>query len=440
MTIDFSCDEVDVGVRMHGWASDLFPICRSITGEGVRATLRYLQNLIPGMTIEAIPSGEKVYDWEVPNEWSIRDAYVCDAVGNRVIDFRANNLHVVGYSIPVDQVLTLDELQPYLHSLPELPDAIPYVTSFYNHTWGFCLAESARKNLKSGKYRVVIDSELSPGVLNYGELLIKGRKTEEIFLSTYICHPSMANNELSGPVVATALAQWLANLESLQYSYRIVFLPETIGAITYLSRHLKDLKSKVIAGFNLTCLGDNRAYSFMPSRDGNTLADRIAVHVLRHYAPEFKRYSFLQRASDERQYCAPGIDLPVVSIMRSKYHEYPEYHTSLDNLNLITPKGLAGGYAALRKAIEAIEANCYPKITVLCEPQLGKRGLYPTLSSGTSGMSVRTMMNLIAYADGKKTLLDIADVIEVPIWELAPILNTLKQHGLMTSSLKTYEF
>ena len=367
----------------------------------------------------------------VPDEWVIRDAYISDENGIRVVDFCNSNLHVVGYSEPVDEWFSLEDLQTHLYSLPDQPEAIPYITSYYKRRWGFCLSESQRQKLKPGNYRAMIDSDLVSGVLNYGELILPGRLQDEVLLSTYVCHPSMANNELSGPVVTTALAQWLMSLTDRKYTYRIVFLPETIGSITYLSRNLKHLKEHVIAGFNITCIGDDRCYSYLPSRAGDTLSDHAALHVLKHLAPDFKRYSYLDRGSDERQYCAPGVDLPIATIMRSKYGEYPEYHTSLDDLTLITPAGLEGGLTALRKAIEAIEFNCRPRVTVLCEPQLGKRGLYPTLSTKTSSQSVRAMMDLIAYSDGTRSLLDIAEIIGAPMWELAPIYQKLGEQGLL---------
>lgn len=416
---------------MHHWAKDLFPICRSLTGAGVRQTLSYLKELLPGLVIESVPSGQQVFDWVVPDEWAIRDAYISDENGIRVIDFGKSNLHVVGYSEPVDLWFPLEELQAHLHSIPDQPEAIPYITSYYKRRWGFCISENQRKKLKSGLYRAVVDSDLAPGVLNYGELVLPGRLSEEVLLSTYICHPSMANNELSGPVVTTALAQWLMGLSDRKYTYRIVFLPETIGSITYLSRHLEHLKERVVAGFNITCIGDDRCYSYLPSRNGDTLSDHAALHVLKHLAPDFKQYSYLNRGSDERQYCAPGIDLPIASIMRSKYHEYPEYHTSLDDLSLVTPSGLQGGFNALSKAIAAIEFNPRPLVTVLGEPQLGKRGLYPTLSTKQSSPSVKAMMDLIAYSDGTKTLLEIAEIIGVPIWEIDPIFRQLSSQGLL---------
>lgn len=423
--------EEEAGVQMHDWARTLFPIARSITGPGTLETLEYLQALMPDLAIRSIESGASAFDWTVPNEWSIRDAYIADSSGTRIVDFKQHNLHVLNYSVPVDEWVSLEELDKHLYSLPEQPDAIPYVTSYYAPRWGFCLTHRQRQNLAPGPYHVVIDSDLKPGLLHYGELLIAGREEREIFLSTYVCHPSMANNELSGPVVITSLARWLMTLPDRRYSYRIVFIPETIGSIVYLSRHHEHMKQRTVAGYVVTCIGDERAYSFIPSRKGSTYADKMALHVLKHVDPNFKRYSFLDRGSDERQYCSPGIDLPVASVTRSKYGDYPEYHTSLDDLSLVTPSGLAGGLAVYKKIIVSIEADCYPKITVLGEPQLGKRGLYPTLSTRGSGKIVKNMMNLIAYADGETSLLDIAETIDVPIWELVPILEKLSEAGLL---------
>ena len=426
-------DAISAGKRAYELAVELFPICRSLTGPGVRQTLRILQRELPDLTLHEVPSGTRCFDWTVPSEWSIREAYIAAEDGRRVVDFADHTLHVVGYSTPVDAVMSLDELRPHLHSLPELPDAIPYVTSYYRERWGFCLSHRQLQSLAPGNYRVKIDSTLGPGSLTYGELLIPGQRDDEIFLSTCVCHPSMANNELSGPVVTAAIARWLGALKDRRFSYRIVFIPETIGSLVYLSRHLPQMKRRMIAGFNVTCVGDDRAYSYMPSRLGDTLADRAALHALRRQAGEggFTRYSFLERGSDERQYCSPGVDLPVASIMRSKYGTYPEYHTSLDDLSVISPAGLAGAIAAIAGAILAVEVNRRYRTTVLGEPQLGRRGLYPTLSTRDSGLTVRRMLDVLAYSDGAHDLLAIADMLEVPVWELAAIARQLLAHELL---------
>jgi len=416
---------------MHAWATDLYPLRRSLTGEGVRQTLAYLGGLLPGLTVHAVPSGTRAFDWTVPDEWTLRDAYVANEAGVRVIDLAASNLHVIGYSQPVDAWMDLADLQPYLHSLPELPAAIPYLTSYYRRRWGFCLSHTARQALKPGRYHVVIDATLAPGVMNYGELILPGREPGEVLLSTYICHPSMANNELSGPVVATALARWIAALPDRRLTYRILFLPETLGAIVYLSQHLQAMQAATVAGFVMTCMGDERAWSFMPSRLGDTLADRVALHVLRRDAPAFIHGSFLDRGSDERQYCSPLAGLPVVSIMRSRYGTYPEYHTSLDDLSLITQTGLEQSLAVMRRCVAALEANVTYVAVQPCEPQLGPRGLYPTLSTRDSAAQVRTLLNILAYADADHDLIALAERIGEDIKVCAPLAAQLVQAGAL---------
>lgn len=422
-----------IGKEIHNFAKELWPINRSITGQGLRETLKRISNFLPILEIKSIPSGSKVFDWNVPKEWSVKEAYIKTPEGKKICDFSENNLHLVGYSIPFRGSITFDELKKHLYTLPDQPNAIPYVTSYYKESWGFCLTQDQFDTLDDGIYEVVINSNLFDGELNYGELLIKGMSKKEIFLSSYVCHPSMANNELSGPTVLTFIAKWLQQLEKTNYSYRIIFIPETIGSISYLSRNYKDMKKNIFAGYNISCVGDERAYSFLPSRNGKTISDKMAKHVLKWIDPKFKEYSWLERGSDERQYCAPGIDLPIASILRTRYGSFPEYHTSLDDLeNVVTPKGLDGGYWAIRKTIEALENNKKYKVTVLCEPQMGKRGLYPTLSEKNFDKNVSFMMNFISLCDGESSLLDIAEILNVPIWDLYEISNKLQEYKLIS--------
>jgi len=412
-----------IGKETYKLVKRLFPICRSITGNGIRETLKIIQEHIP-IKIHEVPTGTKVFDWTVPKEWNIKDAYVKDKDGNKIIDFKKNNLHVVGYSAPVNKTVTLSELQEHLYSLPDQPEAIPYITSYYKERWGFCIAHKDRGQLKEGKYNVFIDSELKDGSLTYGELIIPGESKNEVFFSTYVCHPSMANNELSGPAVTTFLTKWILS-KRRRNTYRIIFIPETIGSITYLSKNLDAMKKNVVAGFNVSCVGDNKVYSYLPTRSGSTYADKVALNILSFKHPDFIRWSFLDRGSDERQYNAPGVDLPVCCVIRSKYGTYSEYHTSLDNLDFVSPEGLAGTYDVLKECVKLIEENRIYKINCLGEPQLGKRGLYPTISTKSSGDEVRSIMDFIAYADGENDLIDISNKINVPVWELYPLIEKL---------------
>ena len=421
-----------IGDEIYKFAKELWPINRSITGEGVRETLQRISKHLPALEIKSIPSGTKVFDWHVPKEWSVKEAYIITPDGKKICDFSKNNLHIVGYSVPFEGEISFDKLKNHLYTLADQPKAIPYVTSYYEERWGFCLTQEQFDTLENGTYKVVINSTLFEGELNYGELLIEGKSDKEIFLSTYICHPSMANNELSGPTVVTFLSKWLQEIGDTDYSYRIIFIPETIGSITYLSQNYKDMKNKIFAGFNVSCVGDDRAYSYLPSRNGKTISDLIAKHVLKWIDTNFIEYSWLDRGSDERQYCAPGIDLPIASILRTRYGKYPEYHTSLDNLeNVVTPQGLNGGYWAIRKAIEAIERNKKYKVSVLCEPHMGKRELYPTLAKKKIGEKVELMMNFISFCDGRISLLEIADRLNVPIWDLYDLIEKLEKNSLI---------
>ncbi len=422
----------DVGpVGMHDLARRLFPICRSITGDGVRQSLRILQEYLPQLKMVEVPTGTACFDWLVPEEWNISEAQLIAPDGSVIADFAVNNLHVVSYSEPVDLHLSLEELQPHLYSEPHLPEAIPYITAYYKRSWGFCIPHRVRQNLKEGQYRAIIRSTLKKGHLTYGELIIPGSTNHEVLLSTYICHPSLANNEISGPVVATFLARYLLSLPDRRCTYRIIFIPETIGAIVYLSRHLEHLQANVIAGFVLSCVGDDRAYSYLESRLGNTLADKIAKHVLDHLQPDYVRYSYLKRGSDERQFCWPGVDLPVCSVMRTRYGSYPEYHTSLDDLTVISEAGLQGAFRVLKHCLDCLEHTITYRTTVLCEPQLMRRQLYPTIGRKGIAASSRVLVDILAYSDGKNDLVDIANILGRPAWELFQAFQTLEDHQLL---------
>lgn len=419
------------GHVMYELASQMFPICRSITGNGFRKSLKMLQEVIPDIQIFEVPSGTQVFDWTVPNEWNIKDAYIETLDGKKIIDFKKNNLHILGYSMPKDEFITKEELLEHVYTQPDQPDWIPYVTSYYKERWGFCMSENQKKDLTEDKYHVVINSTLEPGSLTYGELIIPGDSDEEILFSTYLCHPSMANNEISGPVLQTELIKYVKSFKKRRYTYRFVFVPETIGSITYCSKNTDVLKANVKAGFVLSCVGDERTYSVISSPYANTLSDRVLDVVLRYYYPEYKKYSFLYRGSDERQYCSPGMNLPVCGVCRSKYGEYPEYHTSADNMDLISPEGLQGSYDLLVKVIKALEYNYMYKVSCKGEPQLGKRGLYPTISHKGEYFKVEALLNFLAYANGNKDLIDISNIIHQPIDVLIPIIDNLLKYKLL---------
>jgi aminopeptidase-like protein len=423
---------MQVGSDMYKFIQDIWGYNRSLTGEGVRQTLDCIRRQIPELSIREVPSGTQVFDWKVPQEWLVREAYIVTPDGRKICDFSTNNLHLVGYSVAYRGSLSLSELKEHLYTLPEQPSAIPYITSYYKAHWGFCISFEEYCSLKDGIYSVVIDAEHFDGFLNYGEVLLPGKITDEIFLSTYICHPAMANNELSGVALTTFLSKWIKSLKDREYSYRIVFIPETIGSITYLANNICEMQARIKAGFNISCVGDERCFSYLPSRDGDTLSDRVARHVLKWSVNDFITYTWSDRGSDERQYCAPGVDLPIASIHRSKYGEYPEYHTSLDRLgDVVTANGLEGTFQVYKKVINAIEKNKTYQSVTLCEPQLGSRGLYPTVSTKESKKQVSAMMDILTYSDGTKTLLDIANTINCPIWDLYSNVDILLQCGLL---------
>lgn len=428
-----------VGQQMYDFAAELFPINRSITGEGVRQTLKMCSDRIAeadgvGFEIKNIASGTEVFDWTVPKEWAIREAYIEDESGNRIVDMAVSNLHVMGYSTPVDEWADLDELKEHVFTLPDQPDIVPYVTSYYKERFGFCMSQTQLDSLKPGKYHMYIDSELFDGNLTYGELVLKGSSDEEIFFSTYDCHPSMANNEVSGPVLMCELIKYVKSLKNRRYTYRFIIIPETIGAITYLATgdHLQHMKEHIVAGFNISCVGDDRDYSIVHSKYADTLADRVLLSVLKsHTDGKYSDYSFLKRGSDERQYNSAGVELPVVCFCRSKFGEYPEYHTSADDMTLVSPEGFQGGYDVMTQVVDALEYNRIYVMTQPCEPQLGKRGLFPTVSKKGSYDAVMAMMYFMTYADGRNDLIGISEITGVPVRELTEIVDKLYANGLI---------
>lgn len=415
------------GKRMYQLIQTLFNINRSITGNGVRESLSIINDqLIPKLQFHEVPTGTKVFDWTVPKEWNVNHAKLYDSNNNVIIDFDDNNLHLMGYSIPFKGKISLKKLKEHLYTIPDQPNVIPYVTSYYKRQWGLCLKHSDFLNLKDDVYYVDIDTELKDGYLTYADLLIPGNVKQEIFFSTYICHPSMANNELSGPALISELINHVSKINSRHFSYRFVILPETIGSLTYLSKNLNTMKVNIIAGYNLTCVGDNHNYSFLPSKFGNTISDEIARHVLNHKVKEYKEYTFLDRGSDERQYCSPGADLPVSSVMRTKYGEYKQYHTSADDLNFISQDGLQGSFDVYVEIINSLEKNKYYKIKTVGEPQLGKRGLYNNTSYKNSGTEYsKNLLNILAYLDGTLSLLEIAKYTNLYLIEVHNIINSV---------------
>jgi aminopeptidase-like protein len=419
---------------MHRLATELFPITRSLTGPGFRRTLEILEDTSGPMQRHTFATGEEVFDWTIPDEWTIRDAWIKDSGGRTVVSLADSNLHVVGYSAPVRARLPLDELQQHLHSLPEQPDAIPYRTSYYKRSWGFCLTERQRQTLPAGEYEVLIDADLAPGNLELGEVTIEGESNAEVLLSTYCCHPSLANNELSGPVITAHLARRLrARASRPRLTYRCLFVPETIGAIAYLARFGDRLKEHLVAGYVVTCAGDPGPFTYKRSRRGATLADRAAEHALRHSGAEHTVHDFTATGSDERQYCSPGFNLPVGSLMRSMYGTYPEYHTSLDDLSFITAEALGETLELYELTIDALEAAETLENTMpFGEPQLGRRGLYPN-TGGANASVVRDTMNVLNFCDGTDDLLAVADRAGRPVWELRDVAAPLREHGLLRS-------
>ena len=411
------------------WATDIFPYNRSLTGNGNLKTLNYIKKINKNIIIKNFETGKKVFDWNIPKEWNVKDAYFLDSKNKKYCDFKKNNLHLLGYSIPINKIVSKKILLEHIYSDKNQKNAIPYVTSYYHKNWGFCMSENEKKKLKGKKFKVKIFSTLKKGKMHYGEAILKGKSNKEIFFSTYICHPSMANNETSGICVANAILKYISeNYQYRKYSYRFVFLPETIGSISYIHKNLKKLKKNIIAGFNISCVGDERAYSIINSRNENTLADFALLSAIRD-KKNFKKYSFLERGSDERQYCSVGVDLPVVGFCRSKYGSYPEYHTSLDNFKVVTEKGLNDSFDIMKNIVDVFEAGHLPKARYICEPQLSKRNLYPKISRRDN--KVKIIRDLIAYSDGKTSIFENCIKFNCSLKDLFNSYKILKKNNLL---------
>lgn len=413
-------------------AKQLFPLNRSLSSDGVDKTLRIISENISTFKIKSFKNDKKVSDWRIPKRWNIKKAFIKNLKGDVLVDFSKNNLHVVSHSHPIKKKISRKVLFQHLHSRPDIPNAIPYVTSFYKKNWGFCVSEKQKKTLNDKSYHVEIDSSFSNAPMVYGETLIKGKSKKEILFSTYVCHPSMANNELSGPVVAQALIKYLMNSNN-RYSYRFLFMPETIGSIAYISENIDDLKKNILGGLVLSCVGDDRAFSIISSRTENNPLQEILEKKIMEYKKniptEFNLYSFLHRGSDERQYCSPGVDLPVSGFCRSKYGTYPEYHTSDDNFNVLTKKGLKGSIDVLVNTIDEVEKTDFPKAKFICEPNLGKRGIYPTLGGQKKSNFIKNCLNVLAYSDGTNSIQSISKKISCTEKEVIEIVSLLKKKG-----------
>ena len=422
-------DPAQLGEELHRFARELYPICRSITGDGLRRTLERIQNRIP-LQLSEVPTGTPVFDWTVPKEWNIRDAFIKSADGKRVVDFHQCNLHVMNYSVPVHATMTLSELKTHLFTTPEKPDWIPYRTSYYKEDWGFCLSHNQVLALKDGEYEVCIDSTLKEGHLTLGECYLPGRSTKEVLISCHACHPSLANDNLSGLAVATYLAQFLAG-RNLHYSYRFLFIPGTIGAITWLARN-QETAQRIRHGLVLTCIGDKGHFHYKRSRRGNAEIDRAVTHVLTHHteSPEFLEFS--PYGYDERQYCSPGFNLPVGCLMRSVWGTFPEYHTSADNLEFIHPAQLAESLQVCAAVLDVLEGNCrYRNLSPHCEPQLGKRGLYRPTGGGTIEEELNARLWVLNLSDGEHSLLDIAERSHLAFPMIRDAADLLAESGLL---------
>jgi aminopeptidase-like protein len=420
----------DLGKEIYNFMVELYPICRSITGEGVRETLRAIRKRIP-LEMHEVPSGTKVFDWTVPQEWNVSDAYIMNQEGKRVVDFKAHNLHLMSYSSPVRKKMPLAELRPHLFTLPDHPEWIPYRTSYYKENWGFCLRHTDLERLPDDEYDVVIDSSLQPGSLTYGECYVPGEISDEILVSCHVCHPSMCNDNLSGITVAVKLAETIA-MRQRRYSYRFLFIPGTIGSITWLAQNEQTV-SRIKHGIVLTGVGDEGNITYKKSRQGNAEIDRAMAHVLRHSGETSTIIDFFPYGYDERQYCSPGFDLPVGCFMRAPHGQYPEYHSSADNLGFVKAESLVQSYGRCLEVLELLEGNrAYMNQNPKCEPQLGRRGLYRAVAGQQEKQWTELALFWVLNAsDGHHTLLDIAERADLPFRKIQSAADALLEVGLL---------
>lgn len=422
-------DRAKLGADLHQFARELFPICRSITGDGLRQTLAAIGKRIP-LQISEVPTGTQVLDWTIPKEWNIRDAYIKGPDGQRVVDFRKCNLHVLNCSAPIQAKMPLSELKPHLFTIPEKPDWIPYRTSYYKENWGFCLSHNQLLALKDGEYEVCIDSSLKDGQLTYAECFLPGKSTDEVLISCHACHPSLANDNLSGLSVATFLARQLSGRE-LRYSYRFLFIPGTIGAIAWLAKN-REAASRIRHGLVLTCIGDKGAFHYKKSRLDTAEIDRAVAHVLQHEAASASILPFSPYGYDERQYCSPGFDLPVGCLMRSVWGTFPEYHTSADDLDFLDRDSLGESLQICASILDLLENNRrYRNLAPHGEPQLGRRGLYPSTGGLSPEQKLHAILWTLNLSDGRHSLLEIAERSGLPFALLKDSAELLLQNNLL---------
>ncbi|ODT17245.1 MAG: peptidase M28 [Kaistia sp. SCN 65-12] len=419
-----------VGADIHALVAELFPICRSIAGEGLRETLRVLRRRID-LTIHEVPTGTQVLDWVVPKEWTIRDGYIRNAAGERVVDFRVNNLHVMNYSVPIRAIMDLETLRRHVFTLPDQPDAIPYRKSYFEEGWGFCMTHRAWMAMPDGRYEVMIDSSHDDGSMSYGEYLHRGSSDAEVLLSSHICHPSLANDNCSGPALLALVAAQLAERRT-RYSYRFLWAPGTLGAIAWLARN-RSRVGRIRHGLVVACVGDGGGPTYKRSRRGNALVDRAAAHVLRHAAATSRVLDFSPVGYDERQFGSPGFDLPVGLFQRSLFGSFPEYHTSADDLDFVRAEHLASSYAMICAIIDVLEQDHRPvSLAMHGEPMLSRHGLYAQASRGGPGApSNLAMLWTLNLADGRHSLLDIAERADLPFAAIASAARCLREHGLL---------